>query len=143
MKRLFILIALVVSFNSYSQENIVLTGKPETDADAYYNRGNAKKKLQDYRGAIADFTIAIKLNPDDVDAYNNRGIAKKNLQDYRGAIADYNKAIELKPDYVNAYINRGNAKYELKDLDGACLDWSKAGELGHSGAYDLIKQYCN
>ena len=23
-----------------------------------------------------------------------------------------------------------------------CLDLSKAGELGHSGAYDLIKKYC-
>ncbi len=76
------------------------------------------------------------------DYYNN-GNAKAELQDYRGAIADYNKAIELKPDFAEAYINRGRAKYELKDLDGACLDLSKAGELGHSGAYDLIKQYCN
>ena len=44
---------------------------------------------------------------------------------------------------ADAYNNRGVAKLGLKDLDGACLDWSKAGELGHSGAYDLIKQYCN
>ena len=92
--------------------------------------------------AIADYTKAIELKPDFVDAYNNRGLAKANLQDYRGAIADYNKAIELTPDYANAYYNRGSAKAALKDLDGACLDWSKAGELGFSGAYDLIKKYC-
>ena len=111
------------------------------DAEAYYNRANAKFRLQDYRGAIADFTKAIELKPDFADAYNNRGLAKANLQDYRGAIADYNKAIELQPDNSQAYYNRGNAK-ALKDLDGACLDWSKAGELGFSGAYDLIKKYC-
>ena len=143
MKNLFIFIAFFISFNSYSQENIVLTGNKKEDAIAYFNRGLSKAKLQDYRGAIADYNKAIELTPDDVGAYNNRGIAKKNLQDYRGAIADYNKAIELEPNYSKAYYNRGNAKYELKDLDGACLDWSKAGELGDSGAYDLIKQYCN
>ena len=55
---------------------------------------------------------------------------------------DYNKAFGLNPDDAIAYYNRGIAKAELKDLDGACLDWSKAGELGLSGAYDLIKQIC-
>ena len=75
--------------------------------------------------------------------YNTSGLAKYKLQDNSGAIADYTKAIELKPDFASAYRNRGYVKYALKDLDGACLDWSKAGELGHSGAYDLINQYCN
>ena len=143
MKRLFILIALVVSFNSFSQNNIVLTGNPETDAEAYNNIGVAKERLQDYRGAIADYTKAIEINPNYADTYGNRGNAKERLQDYRGAIADYNKAIELIPNYANAYNTRGLAKAALKDLDGACLDWSKAGELGSSGAYDLIKKYCN
>jgi len=75
--------------------------------------------------------------------YNTSGLAKYKLQDNSGAIADFTKAIELEPDNAKAYYNRGSAKAALKDLDGACLDWSKAGELGHSGAYDLIKQYCN
>ena len=30
------------------------------NANAYINRGNAKKKLQDYKGAIADYTKAIE-----------------------------------------------------------------------------------
>ena len=41
-------------------------------------------------GAIADYTKAIKLNPNYADAYYNRGVAKSNLQDYDGAIADFN-----------------------------------------------------
>ena len=83
------------------------------------------------------------MNPNYSIAYNNRGNAKGKLQDLNGAIADYSKAIELNPNYAEAYVGRGLAKSCLKDLNGACLDWSKAGELGHSGAYDLIKQYCN
>ena len=131
--KLFVLFSLLTATFSFGQKT----------AQDYYNSGNAKDDLQDYRGAIADYTKAIELKPDNANAYFNRGLAKKKLQDYRGAIADYNKAIELIPNYANAYNNRGNAKDELKDLDGACLDWSKAGELGDAGAYDLIKQYCN
>ena len=33
----------------------------------------------DYYGAIADYTKAIELNPDDAAAYYNRGIAKRSL----------------------------------------------------------------
>ena len=32
-------------------------------AEYYYNRGLAKSDLQDYDGAIADYTKAIELNP--------------------------------------------------------------------------------
>ena len=46
-------------------------------ADAYYNRGNAKRKSEDYQGAIADYTEAIEINPRHGDAYGNRGIAPR------------------------------------------------------------------
>ena len=112
------------------------------DAKYYFEQGDAKYDLEDYRGAISDHNKAIELNPKYAVAYNNRGIAKGNLEDYRGAISDYNKVIELNPQYADAYYNRGVAKYILKDTNGACLDWSKAGELGYMKAYDLIKEYC-
>ncbi|MBI5476852.1 MAG: tetratricopeptide repeat protein [Ignavibacteriales bacterium] len=110
---------------------------------AYNNRGLAKAKLEDFRGAIQDYNKAIELNPNLAEAYNNRGTAKGKIEDDRGAIQDFNKAILLNPNHVGAYINRGLAKYLLGDETGACLDWSKAGELGSSGAYELIKKYCN
>ena len=77
------------------------------DAKAYTNRGVAKLKLGDYRGAIADFDRAIELNPDAAAACYGRGGAKSKLGDYEGAIADYSRAIEIKPDYADAYTNRG------------------------------------
>ena len=50
-----------------------------------------KANLEDYRGAIDDFSKAIELNPNDGGAYYNRGLAKEALEDYRGAIHDIKK----------------------------------------------------
>lgn len=112
-------------------------------AEPYSNRGNAKARLGDERGAMDDFNKAIKLEPIYIDAYNNRGILKINRKDYKGAIADFNRTIEIDQRNAAAYYNRGVAKYNLGQKRSACLDFGKAGELGDSGAYDLIRQYCN
>ena len=85
-------------------------------AEDYYNRGNAKGNSQDYKGAIADYTKAIELNPNFAAAYNNRGNAKSDLQDYLGAIADCTKAIELNPNYAYAYNNREMQKVIYKTI---------------------------
>ncbi|MDX2214765.1 MAG: tetratricopeptide repeat protein [Oculatellaceae cyanobacterium bins.114] len=45
--------------------------------------------------AIADYTRAIAINPQDVYAYYNRGLVYRDLQQYREALADLNRAIEL------------------------------------------------
>ena len=87
-------------FAAIADYDIAIRLNPD-DADAYYNRGNAKSKTsvntsppsqilispsasmrrcaylgQAHFAAIADYDIAIRLNPDDADAYNNRGNAK-------------------------------------------------------------------
>jgi len=87
----YFIIVLLVASSGCSQ-------KPEE----YIKKGITKYNLQDYRGAIVDYTKAIELYPDYAMAYCGRGLAKYNLQDYRGAIADYTKAIELDPDYAIA-----------------------------------------
>ena len=102
-------------------------------AEEYYNRGLTKNSLQDYKGAIADFTKAIELELEGASAYYGRGIAKISLQDYKGAIADNTKAIELEPEYALAYYERGLAKYFLQDYKGAIADLTKAIELEPEG----------
>ena len=57
-----------------------------------------KSDLGQHFAAIADYDIAIRLNPDDADAYYNRGNAKDHLGQYFAAIADYDIAIRLDPD---------------------------------------------
>ena len=107
-------------------------------AEEYFYSAYDKVNQRDYSGAIADFTKAIELNPNDVAAYNNRGVSKANLKDYYGAIADYTKAIELDPNNAMAYYNRGFVKNNLKDDYGAIADFTKAIELdpNYADAYN-------
>ncbi|MBL0321406.1 MAG: tetratricopeptide repeat protein [Ignavibacteria bacterium] len=79
------------------------------------DRGDTKRVNSDYRGAIADCSKAIELDPTLAAAYYTRGDAKRMLQDYRGAMGDLNKAIELDPTFAMAYFTRGDAKRVLED----------------------------
>ena len=65
------------------------------DADAYNNRGNARKNLGDKEGAIADYNKAIEINPYDAAAYGNRGLLYYELVDRQRAISDMQKAAQL------------------------------------------------
>ena len=126
---------------SKSIENgVYLKNLNSDEALAQYltNRGVAKKKLGNLEGAVADYTEAIKLDPNHPEAYNNRGYAKFKLGDLRGAIADYTEAIKLNPNDPDAYYNRGVAKYELGNLEGAVADYTKAIKLNpnNSKAYN-------
>jgi tetratricopeptide (TPR) repeat protein len=76
-------------------------------ADAYNNRGVAKKHLKRFAEAIADYDQAIALKPDFAVAYFNRGDAKKALGQYDEAIKDFDKTIELRPDLSHSYGNKG------------------------------------
>jgi tetratricopeptide (TPR) repeat protein len=125
---------------------------------AYMGRGEAKYKLGDYRGAIQDLNQAItRLNSSTkyigdrsffLSAYKYRGLSKYGLKNYKGAIDDLNKALEYIQESSDMevypiYSTRGLSKFALGFKNEACLDWSKSGELGNSGAYDLIRRYCN
>tara|TARA_B100001175_G_C19350760_1_gene562220 strand:- start:56 stop:334 length:279 start_codon:yes stop_codon:yes gene_type:complete len=62
----------------------------------YYRRGIEKYKLEDYQGAIDDFTEAIKRDPYNEVYYEQRSIVKKQLGNNIGAGKDNKKAERLK-----------------------------------------------
>ena len=74
------------------------------DAAALYARGMQKRKNGDFKGAIADFTEAIRLRSDYEDAYLERYRLKFQLGDKQGAMADINTMIRLKPNYIFYYL---------------------------------------
>jgi len=51
-------------------------------------------RLEEYDRAIADYTEAIRLNPEHADAYYNRGISYKKLGQYDQACEDIQKSAD-------------------------------------------------
>jgi tetratricopeptide (TPR) repeat protein len=87
------------------------------------------------REAVAQFSLAVALNPRYVIAYFMRAVARNQLNDLQGALVDYNKAISLNPKDANAYYNRGNLKDDLKNPEGALADYNKAISLNPKDAF--------
>ena len=114
-------------------------GNRSISAKTYFMWGNTKYYLGDYKGAITDYTQAIRLNPDYADAYYNRGNAKYHLGQHFAAIADYDIAIRLNPDDADAYNNRGLAKSNLGQHFAAIADYDIAIRLNP----DYAKAYYN
>jgi tetratricopeptide (TPR) repeat protein len=75
---------------------------------------------------VAEYTTAIRLDPDDAVAYYNRGLAYMNLGEYNTAISDYTTAIRLDPDDAAAYNNRGLAYDKLGKYNTAISDYTTA-----------------
>jgi tetratricopeptide (TPR) repeat protein len=122
MKRiLFIIPMLFISLAGYCQtENL--------RAQQYYNRAMDKVFRKDHKGAIADFSEAIKLDSSFIEAYENRGVVKYFLEDFSGAIDDYNKALEINPDDYNTCVRRGWTRFRMRDFTGAMEDFDRAVE---------------
>jgi tetratricopeptide (TPR) repeat protein len=93
---------------------------------------------QAYDKAIADYTQAIRLDPNNAVAYRERGVALSQKGDNDKAIADYNQAIRLNPNYARAYINRGNAYDDKGDYDKAIADYNQAIRLDPNDALAYV-----
>lgn len=131
--------------------------KSVSSAEALYYRGFYKVKLDDNRGAISDYDLAIEMYSGAyesskgknqiyfqklIDTYITRGLAYAEIKKWDEAIASYNTVIKMKPDYATAYHLKGLSEIGKGELDAGCLDLSKAGELGSNDAYNDIKLHC-
>ncbi len=119
--------------------------------DAYNNRGfYAKLNLEDYAGAIEDFTTAINVDSTDNDAfaYSNRGFAKYKLKDFRGALKDFKESEKLDPNNPYLYRNMAIMMFDINNPDAACFYANKAMVLGYEVIYKrddlkkLMDEHC-
>jgi Flp pilus assembly protein TadD len=91
--------------------------------------------------AVADFTRAIELDPEDARPWLNRGSARDSLGELDPAVADFTRAVELDPGYVKAYASRGSACAELGLADRARADFDRARSLATDpGEIDRIRE---
>jgi tetratricopeptide (TPR) repeat protein/S1-C subfamily serine protease len=122
----------------------------QLSAEEYVRRGNNRFNQGDYRGAIADFTQAIALDPRNAVAYAGRGAARNVLGDFQAAISDLNRSIAINSNDPIAYNNRGFSRFGIKDYRGSIADYSMAIQLnprdaryyaGRGAAYNELGDY--
>ncbi|MBP0019373.1 MAG: tetratricopeptide repeat protein [Cyanobacteria bacterium SBLK] len=100
----------------------------------FYREGLNKAKQKDYRGAIAAFNEALKLNPYFADIYYHRGMAYFDLGELQQASFDYTQAIDRDREHFSAYYSRALARVALKNLPGALEDIECALRLDNRSA---------
>lgn len=103
------------------------------NAEAYYDRANARNRAGNKTGAISDYTLAIEfgLRPRErFLALGNRGLVRADLEDIEGAIDDFTAIITAGPKnkgiLKTAFINRALLKRKKGDVNGADLDYQEA-----------------
>ena len=61
---------------------------------AIENRAEARYKVQDWKGSIADFEKLLSAGRNDVEIHQKVGIAKYTLKDYKGAAESLDKVVQ-------------------------------------------------
>lgn len=113
----------------YDEAEAQLTEAIHADSlmlDPYLERAYYRLLKKNYRGALEDYTMAIRLNRLDPEIWLNRGMAKEKLHDLTGAYRDYTEAIELDNAFVKAWVNRGNILATQQKYNEAIEDYSAA-----------------
>lgn len=115
--------ATLQPYLSYSAEQ---NSKVSTNAVAFYLRGRAWQKLNEFALAQADLEQAIELAPQFVEAFMAHAdlLRAQNLPDQ--AIADLNTVIALAPKYAEAYRVRGQLWTFMNEQNRASLDFARA-----------------
>ena len=101
----------------YAEAIILLDKAIEKNPNNIYalmNRGGNKSLLEDYNGAVEDYSKIIAIDSVNTLAYLNRGKNMRRLEKYQEAIEDFEKAIKTKGaenswiDFPENYLIKGN-----------------------------------
>jgi tetratricopeptide (TPR) repeat protein len=99
-------------------------------ATALLGRGEAYAQKKQFDAAVSDYSLALKLRPDDIGILLNRAIALRLGDRLEPSLADEDAAIRLRPYYVPAYLQRmatddalGRYADEMADCNTLLADW--------------------
>jgi tetratricopeptide (TPR) repeat protein len=104
------------------------------DADLL-KQGSDALKHQEYDIAIARFSDAIRLAPEDAEAWSKRGEAYARAGNHDRALADCNRAVKLAPNSSDAHRRCGDVYFIAKDFKGAIDSYDAAIKLDPRNAY--------
>ncbi|KPV50976.1 hypothetical protein SE17_23855, partial [Kouleothrix aurantiaca] len=95
-------------------------------AALYLQRGEEALEIESFEVALATYSAAIELAPENGEAYSGRGKTYCQLQDYQSALGDLAKAIDLDPDDGENYWWLGVVYYRLKNHSAALSNLTHA-----------------
>ncbi|GCF11829.1 tetratricopeptide repeat protein [Dictyobacter arantiisoli] len=124
------------------------------DVSEYNKRGADYAVSGEYQRALAEFSQAILIQPQEASSYYNRALVYRSLSDYQQALVDLQQVLTLLPTYALAYYQRGITYYLLCDNRRAIHDFSTALALneqniqldvqslvGRSVVYVIMEEY--
>lgn len=114
----------------------------EEEAQICYRSGCYFATAGNYRQALADYSEAIRLDPNNDNVYRARGGVFYMQRDFHGVIADFTKCIAINPELTDsvkpyllyAYQNRGKASADKRDWNAAIADFTEAVRLDPNNA---------
>jgi len=87
--------------------------------DAFYQAGNID-------GAMAEYELALEMDPDNVNVYNSMGVCHGERGDYDRALASFATAVALDPEDVFAIYNAGYIHMQRQEYETALEYFRKA-----------------
>lgn len=101
----------------------------QDDWDTRIRRGGCYLRMGDAARTIADFSAAIRINPEDRRGWAVRAAANMQFRRFREQIADLNHLIQHFPDDAGLYDSRAVAYLQLEEFEPATKDLSQLIEL--------------
>ncbi|WP_121119536.1 tetratricopeptide repeat protein [Croceibacterium ferulae] len=98
----------------------------EERAEAQAARGQVHYWLGNDALALADYSAAIRADPQDSYALYNRALVHERTGDIASAMKDYNQSLMIRPDDADGYGNRGRILLDMGELDAAIIDFTRA-----------------
>ncbi len=89
-------------------------------------RGSWRQKKGELDASLADYAVAIKIEPKNVESYDYRADVYQQKGDLDRALADYDRASKIDPTYAAAHYSRGLIFEKKKDLDKARTEYKFA-----------------
>lgn len=100
--------------------------KDKALASLYRARGSWKQKKGALDASLADYGIAIRIEPENVESFDYRADVYQQKGDLDAALADYDHASRINPTYAAAFFSRGMIYERKGDVGKARAEYNAA-----------------
>lgn len=102
------------------------TGATPKDLEAWRELGNAYFDADMHTEAIAAYSRALALKPDDTNILNDQGAMYRQIGDFAHALANFEKARQVDPYNLESLYNSGYVlAFDLNQIDKALILWRR------------------